>query len=49
VKSEDEFMARLNYALAGISAIPIEIHIAHDLSWKMYEEFTSGLKDQIAN
>jgi hypothetical protein len=49
VKSEDEFMARLNYALAGISAFPIEIHIAHDLSWKMHEEFTSGLKDQIAN
>jgi hypothetical protein len=49
VKSEDEFMARLNYALAGILAFPIEIHIAHDLSWKMYEEFTSGLKDQIVN
>ena len=49
MKSEDEFMARLNYALAGILAFPIEIHIAHDLSWKMYEEFTSGLKDQIAN
>ena len=49
MKSEDEFMARLNYPLAGISAFPIEIHIARDLSWKMYEEFTSGLKDQIAN
>jgi hypothetical protein len=49
VKSEDEFMARLNYALAGILAFPIEIHIAHNLSWKMDEEITSGLKDQIAN
>jgi hypothetical protein len=49
VKSDDEFMARLNYALAGIPAFPIENHIAHGLSWKMYEEFTSGLKDQIAN
>jgi hypothetical protein len=48
-KSEDEFMARLNYALAGMSAFRIEIHIAHDPSWKMYEEFTSGLKNQIAN
>ena len=34
--SEDEFMARLNYAPAGMSAFPIEIHIAQDPSWKMY-------------
>jgi hypothetical protein len=48
-KSEDAFMARLNYAPAGSSAFPIKIHIAHGPSWKMYEEFTSGLKKQIAN
>jgi hypothetical protein len=35
-KSDDEFMARLNYAPAGMSAFPIEIHIAQDPSWKMY-------------
>src|SRR5438046_5200443 len=31
-KSEDEFMARLNYAFAGIPAFPIEIHTAYDPS-----------------
>jgi hypothetical protein len=34
VKSEDEFMARLDYAFAGISVFLIEIHIAHGLNWK---------------
>ncbi len=34
-KSEDEFMARLNYAFAGMSAFPIEIHTAHDPGWDM--------------
>ena len=35
-KSEDEFMARLNYALAGMVAFPIEIHAALDPSWDDY-------------
>jgi hypothetical protein len=48
-KSEDEFMARLNFALAGMPAFPIEIHIAHDPSWKTYEEFTSGIKKEVVN
>ena len=47
--SEDEFMARLNYACAGMSTFPIEIHIPHDPSRKIYAEFTIGLKNQIVN
>jgi hypothetical protein len=48
-KSEDEFMSRLNHALVGVSVFPIEIHIEHDPSWKMYEEFTSRTKKQTVN
>jgi Family of unknown function (DUF695) len=43
-KSEDGFMARLNYAFAGMPEFPIEIHIAHDPEWASYEEFASSLK-----
>ena len=42
--SENEFMARLNYALAGIPSFPIEIHVAGDPNWDMYEQFKAGLK-----
>ena len=48
-KSEDEFMSRLNYALVEKPAFPIEIHIEHDPTWKMYEEFTSRIRKQIVN
>ena len=44
-KSETEFMARLNYALAGIAAFPIEIHAASDPDWDMYERFKAGIKE----
>jgi len=43
-KSEEEFMARLNYALAGVPAFPIEIHIERDPNWDVYEQFKAGLK-----
>jgi hypothetical protein len=43
-KSEAEFMARLNYALAGMSAFPIEIHVASDPHWDVYERFRAGVK-----
>jgi hypothetical protein len=43
-KSETEFMARLNYALAGMPAFPIQIHIASDPNWDAYERFKAGLK-----
>jgi hypothetical protein len=46
-KSDDDFMARLNYALAGSSAFPIEIHTAHDPTWDVYERFKAGVKDVV--
>ena len=45
VKSETEFMARLNYALAGVPAFLIEIHAASDPDWDMYEKFKAGIKE----
>jgi hypothetical protein len=47
-KSEDEFMARLNRAFAGMPAFPIEIHSASDASWDMYEQFKAGVR-KLAN
>ena len=44
-KSNNEFMARLNYAFAGMPAFPIEIHSASDPNWNMYEEFKTGVVD----
>jgi hypothetical protein len=44
VRSEDEFMARLNHALAGEEPFPIEIHTASDPEWSMYETFKAGVK-----
>lgn len=38
-KSEDEFMARLNFAFAGMSPFPVEIHIAHEPNWDTYLNF----------
>lgn len=46
-KSEDEFMARFNFALAGMSAFPIEIHIAHDPEWVTYARFRSGVREVV--
>jgi hypothetical protein len=46
-KSENEFMVRLNYALAGMSAFPIEIHTACDPTWNMYEQFKAGVRDVV--
>ncbi len=34
-------MDRLNLALAGMSAFPIEIHTANDPTWSMYAQFTA--------
>lgn len=44
-KSEPEFMARLNYALAGLPLFPIEIHTASDPGWDVYERFKAGIKE----
>jgi hypothetical protein len=46
-KSEDEFMARLNYAFAEMPIFPIEIHIAHDPKWEMYEQFKAGVRETV--
>ncbi len=46
-KSEDEFMARLNFALGDMPAFPIEIHVAHDPNWEMYEQFRAGIKETV--
>ena len=45
VKSETEFTARLNYALAGVPVFPIEIHAASDPDWDTYERFKAGIKE----
>jgi Family of unknown function (DUF695) len=42
-KSEDEFMDKLNEALAE-TAFPIEIHTAADPTWETYEEFIRNLR-----
>lgn len=44
-KSEAEFMARLNYALAGWPTFPIEIHVSDDPNWAVYEQFRAGVKN----
>jgi Family of unknown function (DUF695) len=43
-KSEDEFIDRLNLALEGMPAFPIEIHTASDPRWIMYQEFKARVR-----
>lgn len=43
-KSEAEFLVRLNKALAGRSAFPIDVHTAADPKWSMYEKFKTGVQ-----
>jgi len=45
VNCEDKFGARLNYAFAGMPEFPIEIHVACDPNWEMYEQFKAGVRD----
>ncbi len=45
--SEDEFMTRLNCAFAGMQAFPIEIHMAPDTKWDMYEQFKAGVRETV--
>jgi hypothetical protein len=42
-RSQDEFLKRLNVALRGKPAYPIEIHSSADPSWTTYEKFKSGV------
>lgn len=48
-KSENGFLARLNYALAGMPAFPIEIYSASDPNWDMYEKFKTGVIENRVN
>lgn len=43
-QSESEFMVKLNKALAGKPAFPINVHPAHDPAWTMYEKFRTWAK-----
>ncbi len=43
-KSQAGFAARYEYALAGMPAFPIEIHVAHDPLWSTYHEFETGIR-----
>lgn len=45
VKSEEDFFSRLNNALAGQTAFPIDIHTAVDPTWGMYEKFRAGVRE----
>jgi hypothetical protein len=42
-RSQEEFLKRLNAALSGKPAFPIEIHADPDPSWTTYETFKSGV------
>jgi hypothetical protein len=44
-QSEGGFVARFDYAFAGRSVFPIEIHTAHDPQWRTYEEFRAGVRE----
>jgi hypothetical protein len=43
-QSEGGFAARFDYAFAGRSAFPIEVHADHDPQWQTYEEFRAGIR-----
>jgi hypothetical protein len=46
--SEDEFLVRLNLALASSEpAFPIEIHTALDPDWSMYDQFRAEFIDDL--
>lgn len=44
-RSEDEFLDKLNFALAGYEPFPIEIYTAKDPEWSDYEEFRQRVRD----
>jgi hypothetical protein len=46
-KSEDGFMACFNFAIAGMSPFPVEIHMEHDPKWDTYERFRAGVKEVV--
>ncbi len=44
-QSEAGFAARFDYAFAGRSDFPIEIHSTHDPQWRTYLEFRAGVRE----
>jgi hypothetical protein len=44
-KSEDDFLAKLNLALRGQAAFPIEIHAAPDPKWSSYDGFRKEVRE----
>jgi len=44
-KSEQEFIAALNRALAGRPRFPIEVHAGPDPEWSTYELFRKGVRE----
>ncbi len=45
VRSETEFLAGLNQALADRPTVPIDIHICEDKQWAMYDEFKRNVRE----
>ncbi|WP_109489058.1 DUF695 domain-containing protein [Occallatibacter savannae] len=46
-RSEAEFGARFDFAVAGMAEFPIEIHTAKDPEWSTYEKFIAGVKGEV--
>ena len=44
-QSEDGFAARFDYAFAGGSTFPIDIHVALDPQWTTYLEFKANVRE----
>lgn len=44
-KSEQQFFASLNAALASQPRFPIEIHVASDPTWETYRKFKKGVRE----
>jgi hypothetical protein len=44
-KTEKDFLAALNKALAGQPRFPIEVHTAPDPEWSSYERFRKGVRE----
>ena len=44
-RSEEQFLASLNKALAGQQRFPIEVHAAPDPQWSSYEQFRKEVRE----
>ncbi|MBS1802263.1 MAG: DUF695 domain-containing protein [Acidobacteria bacterium] len=46
-RSEAEFGARVDFAIAELPELPIEIHTAYDPEWSTYQGFVAGVKETV--